>query len=209
MTGSEIKTMVETLIDDTLDDTIAYQLINNKINEIESERPWRYLITTNTSLTALSSDTYNTAKALPTDCAEIISLFVGDKQYLPLGLEQKEDYKNIAGYYFINGSNFYLSGKVNETKTITITYRKYSAEITSATSPAFPVRFHKMIPFFVASQYYIMDAGEKNMSWHNELYTIGETLLRQMRLWDAEIAAKEVNTNNKINTNYGVNNNTK
>jgi hypothetical protein len=54
-----------------------------------------------------------------------------------------------------------------------------------------------------------MDAGEKNMSWHNELYAIGETLLRQMRLWDAEIAAKEVSTNNKINTNYGVNNNIK
>lgn len=43
MTGSTILKMAESLVDETNDETIAYQLINNKINEIEAERPWNYL----------------------------------------------------------------------------------------------------------------------------------------------------------------------
>lgn len=93
MTGSDILSMAESLVDETIDETIAYQLINNKINEIEAERPWNYLIGVNTSLTALSSDTYATAKTIPTDCATIIKIEVGSSEYKPLSLEHFDDYK--------------------------------------------------------------------------------------------------------------------
>lgn len=205
MTGLEIKTMIEALVDDTLDDTIAYQIINNKINEIEAERPWKYLKTTSTSLTATTSTTHDTANTIPTDCATLLKIEVGDMEYKPKPLQDKKEWEDITGYYFVKGSSFYLSGTVDETKTITITYRAFSTEITSATSPSFPTRFHKMLAYFGASEYYIMDAGEKAMSWSNELFTRGELLLRQMRLWDAEQQSNEVNTNQQMNTNYGNN----
>jgi len=39
MTLTEIKTMAETLVDDVIDETISLQLLNDKIQEIYSERP--------------------------------------------------------------------------------------------------------------------------------------------------------------------------
>ncbi len=202
MTGSDILSMAETLVDETISETIAYQLINNKINEIESEREWSFLREIDTSLSALSTDTYATAKALPADCAVIKKLEVGSREYRPLPLKEFDDYKEITGYYFTDGNYFYLSGTVPETKDIRISYQKFSTEITSSTSPSFPSRFHKMFAFFLAADFYIMDAGEKNMSWHNEWNARGEMLLSQMRLQDAKILANEGNTLRAMNINY-------
>jgi len=39
MTLTEIKTMAETLVDEVIDETISLQLLNDKIQEIYSERP--------------------------------------------------------------------------------------------------------------------------------------------------------------------------
>jgi len=194
MTGSEIITMAEDLVDEDIAETIALHLINNKINEIEAERDWNYLKTTSATLTALSTDTYLTAKTIPTDCDVILKLEVGTQEYKPRGIEEINSKKDIAGYYFIKGSSFYLSGTISETKTITITYKKISTEITAATAPNIPTRFQKMLSFFLAADFYIMDAGEKNMSWQRELEVKGEKLLNQMRLWNSKTSADAMNT---------------
>jgi len=39
MTLTEIKTMAEILVDEVIDETISLQLLNDKIQEIYSERP--------------------------------------------------------------------------------------------------------------------------------------------------------------------------
>ena len=67
MTGAEIKALnTEIRAGREMDDTIFYILLNTERRRIEGKRPWRKLLTEDTTQSTTPSDTFATAHTLPT-----------------------------------------------------------------------------------------------------------------------------------------------
>ena len=200
MTLTEIKTMAETLVDDVIDETISLQLLNDKIQEIYSERPWTFLIAVDETQHTSAGNLWEQSFVLPSDCDSIIKIEINGKEYTPRPYSDYDACKTINHYYFISNA-LYLSGAIDASYPIRITYKKSANDLALNDAPLFPSRFHKMLAYYLAADFYMIDAGEKGMSWHNEWYVKGETKLNQMRLWDAEQQTKALNTKLKEKTN--------
>src|SRR5687767_13681421 len=103
MTGTELYTMTNSLVDDTIDSTLFYQLLNVAKNRREDMRPWQFLKKLNSSLTAATGDTYQTAKALPADWRYAYQLMVGtDTEYIECPFEEQHIFKDAAHRFFVD-----------------------------------------------------------------------------------------------------------
>jgi len=185
MNGSEIVTLFAQIIgqegNNPLDDTFVYQLLNTAKSKLEDLTDWEYL----KKKWTISGTT------LPTDFSEPIKL-ICDKDYVPL--RPFEDYEFYDDGYYID----YANGTINAIDTypapVILTYKKTADDITSATSPVFPVRFHPLLAYEMA---YIYQAGIDGDDLNFRMSAIHlkerEELKKLMLSWDADLKAKNMN----------------
>jgi len=162
MTGQDIINFFQNLIDETVNVDFALDLLANAKDLIEADRIWRMLIKEDSSQTFGSSDTYLTAKNLPSDFFTDHKVFLGIeseddyKEYDPVPFEWRRKHKS-SQVYAIDYANkkIYICGDVDKTYTIYIYYVYETPAITLTTSPIWPAKFHKLIAFMMAELYQV------------------------------------------------------
>lgn len=132
------------MIDEPLDSDFALGLLNQAKDRIENLPGvvWEFLKVLDESLTWSTSDSYTTAKALPTRYARTIAL-VPNNYLRPLHkikFEERETYKNISGYFYVDraNGNYYLTGITGESRTLRHWYIRYTPDLTTSTEPVWP-----------------------------------------------------------------------
>lgn len=194
MTGTELKQQAEDIMDGnvTWSDEFFYQLLNIAKTKLEGKRLWQFLKKLNDSNTASSS-----AITLPTDFAEEYKILVGtDTEYYPVPFEEQHIHRNSANRYFLDMANLTIKllGATIPTRTLYIYYKRFTDDITSSTSPVFPVRFHPLLAFYVASYYQGgVDSDDifARMSPENKLAAM--ELENAMVQWDVSLALRSQN----------------
>jgi len=196
MNGSQLITMFNNLVEDSLDETLAYQLLNNAKNKLESERPWEMLKKKDTSLTATAANTYTTEYSLPTDFYEMDSVFVDTTQYASLNFEQQIDFKDTGNYYFIDHrtNKLHLCGTLGSSKSVYLFYLYATDDVKSDTSPIWPARFHPLIAFEMAILFTEgIDADEASKIMSPGFLRAYADLKNQMIGWDARLKYTAMN----------------
>lgn len=198
MTGQQIVEMFRAIVDDQPDSDYEDNLMQHAKDLVESERDWEMLKKVDTSKTWLSSDTYLTTKALPTDFFAPRSLWVTgyDIPFRPVPLENILRFRDISGRWSLDLANnvYRLMGNTSETRTISFVYTYATAAILTATSPVWPARFHKLIPFYMAGIHQggtDWDAISAHMSPANR----GEASLTRAAMvsWDSRLKLNSMN----------------
>ena len=198
MTGQEIINMFKRLVDDeSISDSLGLDLANTAKDEIEEERDWRMLLIKDTTNTFTPSEDYTTEKDLPSNFNKEhkVALVDSDKnedEYDPIPYEDLIKNKG-TDYYSIDYANskFYISGSVSETKTIYLWYFKFTPDLTLTTSPVWPARFHKIIPYRMAEIWLrgVDSDTLTRLQWpaHKE---VGNRLYKAMIKWNSRLWVK-------------------
>ena len=203
MTGEQIRDLTTSLLDgEELGQTAFLNLVNVVKNNRERIRPWRYLLTEDSSETASAGDTYETEKDLPslfrrTLPRNTMVLKRGDTvlEYSQIPFSQKIQYRESCQRFYIDykNSKFYLCGEIDGAYTIHLFYIAKSADIKWATEWIFPEEFHPMLAFDVA----VLHKGGIDYDLINErmariLGFTAESLTRSMIFWDDELQRAEL-----------------
>lgn len=196
MTGAELYTFFGELVGDGPSDTWFYSTLNAKKDALESKRQWAYLRKIDSSNTRSLSDTWQTAKTLPSDFATPNRLHVGtDRNPYSLVPFDRIDLKDTDGTYRLDVANsaFYFNGTASQAGTAYLLYQRFTDAITSSTSPVFPARFHPILAYDCAKQWFAKDQSERGLAWNREHEGEAEALLEAMERWDDRIKATENN----------------
>lgn len=191
MTVAEIITKFETFVEDTLDSVTALQLVNDAINEVDEEVQPQDLKKVDTSLSTTVGQTYTTSKALPSDFfLPFDYIMVGTRHVFQKPFEEQVQWRERAGYYFVDYANnvYYLTGTQSTAETITFPYWKKRTEMTDTSqTPTWPSRFHRLIPYRMAKIFFAIDQGEKGLSWDREWAMEHDKALQRFIDWDTKL----------------------
>ena len=202
MTGSNIKSFFELVVHDSLDSVETYQLMNMARVNIEDDRAWEYRKCLDETIAHLSSDTYLTSHNLPSDFDSILMVYDGTitTPLVEVPFADRNKYQNSANRFFIDYSTnkIYFTGSVSSDQTVHLWYIKNSADISSGTSPVFPVKYHPLIAFKMAEMYYPVDAGERGRTWDDRWGMFYKKLMDQMIDWDSRIKSNKLNNDNVV-----------
>lgn len=198
MTGQELYDLTTTLLDDSdLDIETFLVLANVAKNRREDMRPWQFLKKLDSSKTASTGDTYQTAKALPSDFRLDYKVMKGeDIELTPVPFEEQHIYRNSPNGYFIDLASgyYYLTGTHSASKTIYFFYIKTTDDITANTSPVWPARFHPIIAYDVAG--FVMngvDADDIYARMAPEQKSTAMALELAMTTWDNALKLRAMN----------------
>ena len=169
MTGQQIITKYQAMVpDDDLDPDYLLQLVNDCMHDIEDEVSPEGLKAIDTTQTTFVGQTSATAIPLPTNFyMPLQTIYVGTQPYTGTPLESNTAYGTTSNNFYIDHANasYHLTGTVNTAQLITFPYIYATPDITLTTSPAWPTRFHSLIPLKMAQMYYAADAGDKSRAW--------------------------------------------
>ena len=188
MTGQNILDLFHNLIDDTVEGDFALDLMNNAKDILESERDWEMLIKEDATNTTTVGYTFANAITLPTDFLNVVGIFVGDYEQLPIPFEKQRDWKDSQARYFIDYANkeLHICGKVGTSETIYIYYIYQTDDLTADTSPVWPAKFHKLIAFKMADIYFqSIDADDLTRQQYIGHRLQADLLYKQLLQWDA------------------------
>lgn len=193
-------------------DIVFLQMLNQEKDMFERMRPWVVLRTEDSSQTATTSDTYTTAKSLPSrfigfwgntmnDRRISMELVNGDDivpyRQIPFGMQRQ--YKDTPGVFYadVKNGNFYLCGSVSKTYTIYLMFLQGSADFSALTdSWTFNNGDNNMASILLASRIAMRSKGEIDYDDINERMvkyhgmSIRETL-RALRVWDDRLQRNE------------------
>ncbi len=197
--------MFTEIVGDDMDDTQFYIFLNAIKNKIENFRDWNFNRAFDNSNTVAGTDTYLTAKALPTTLLSPRKVyFHGDRQPLILiGFEERELYKDTYKRYYIDWLNrtFSICGATGAAgKTIDIFFRRQTPNITASTSPVWPDSFHALLGFEMADVWQSTsdnDAENVALKASRESNRVANNILKSMIAWDAQIKTLEYNSKNE------------
>lgn len=187
MIGSELKQLTTDILDGVvIDDDFYYILLNIAKTKLEEMRAWHYLKKLNSDYSGYNSAGF----ALPDDFASSYKVFVNTNLLTPISFDEQHVYQQAGLRYYIDlaADKFYLTD-INSSGPIYFYYKRFTDDLTSSTSPAFPVRFHSLLSFYVAAYYQNgIDSDElfARMAPENRVAAI--ELQRAMEAWDANIA---------------------
>lgn len=161
MTGSEIKALNTSIRGGrALDDVTFYTLANLSRATWEGKRPWRQLLTVDSSNTSDASGTFATPYTLPARFAvasnrKPLTLTNGTTriEYIEVPLEDFDERRYESGLFAIDlaQGEYYLSGSVPQgTWTHKFNYARRSPLIAADTEWVFPDDYHPYIAFEVA-----------------------------------------------------------
>jgi len=194
-TGAELKEFTTSLLDgDVMDDTPFYIMLNMVKTIVESIRPWRKLLTIDTSQTFGPGDTYTTIKSLPAgfimfDQYDPMVLIAGDQVVKPEGITiaEREIKKNEGPYFYTDLKNdgFGIIHNPSTTFTVQLAFIEESDEITDSTSWAFPARFHPLLAYMVSGmQKGGVDYDDIFARMAPENRAQAQVLVDAMEMWD-------------------------
>lgn len=158
-------------------------------------RPWRMLLKLDSSLTAQSSDTWETEKSLPSDFGRDKKLNVGTGtggEYLPIPFERILEYKSTTRRYAIDMVNLKLRlmGAVSAALTIYLHYFYVPTTLSasnkeSATAIVWPARFQPLLAYDMAALYFAgVDADEVTRQMSPAQRLAAKELADAMIQWD-------------------------
>ena len=205
MTGQQIITKYQAMVpDDDLDPTYLLQLVNDCMHDVEDEVSPEGLKAIDITQSTTVGQTWATAIPLPTNFyMPLKTIFVGTQAYTGIPLEQTIPYQNGSNNFYIDHANasYHLTGTVNTAQLITFPYIYATPDIILNTSPAWPNRFHSLIPLKMAQLYYPADAGDKSRAWDDRWEKIYERRLARFIDYDASLKLAALNGQ----TPYGYN----
>lgn len=209
-TTTNIIDFFEQLIDEDVDADLAIRLANHAKDLIEGDRPWRFLITEDSSKTRTPSDTYLTAKLLPTNPAYVESykVFLGDATLndffeifsIPYELRRKVNDKEVKYYIDPSGENMYITGTVDKTYTIYHYYIKQTPTLdTTSENPVWPARFRVLISYIMAEIYQLgVDVDDITVKQAIEHNKQAKMVLDSMIDWDTRMKLKSMNNQTNV-----------
>lgn len=214
MTGPELKNFCTSLNGDApIDDTLLETLLNVGKAIFEGERDWMILRKTNTTLSASSSGTWQTAISLSTITDFLrfygdypIRLFDGNNRiehYRQVPFSKRLEYKDVSNTfcYDVKNKRIYLNGVVAFSGTLYINYISNSGAIeltesgdyeTVGTFP-FPAIYHPVLGFYAIGVHkgaIDYDDITKSMLPSNQGALIA--LKNAMETWDTKLQLSEV-----------------
>jgi hypothetical protein len=190
MNGTQLRTFLHSLIDgDELDEDFELDLLNGAKEEIESERDWEFLKKLDSSKTSTTS-----AIDLPTDFYTPIKIYVGNdtQPYYQIPFEQSRIFNGSSRGFYLDQANSKYYLLTPETGTVYFYYIYATPDITSSTSPTFPERFHKLLAYEAAKNFYMADQSERQFNWSPELEAKYQRLKARMVMWDSRLKKRAV-----------------
>jgi hypothetical protein len=197
MLGSEIKSFTDSLVQDTSPESWFYNALNVAKDSIEEQRDWEFLRVLDTSSTRASGATVSASYTLPTYFRQPLTLTVGSdttpRQLISMG--DARVLRDEPGYWYINhsASTYHLTGTEGAGGTIYLYYTKSTPDLDASGTPVWPSRFHRLLGYDVARQWFLQDQGEKEFSWAAEMDAEARRLLNAMILWDESLKSQAQN----------------
>jgi len=208
MTGTEFSTAATEINGGaSIGSTFLFQLGNLGKNLIEQRRPWMLLRKTDTSKTATTVNTWQTAIDLSTITdfnrfygSHPIRLFDGSnriEKYRLVPFEERLRFKDTSGTacYDAGSKTLYLNGTVNYAGTLYIRYIRSTASFTSASDTiwVFPDWSHLLIPMFAVGLHKGgVDFDDINARMAPENRAVAELTVKQLENWDNELQQNEI-----------------
>lgn len=165
MSPDDVLALAETMMDDAPDADEMAALMDAAYSSRNDERAWSFLIKLDSSIQNLSSDSWQTAKTLPTDFDQPIKLFLGaggDNEFDPVPYEEILMWKGSANKYSIdfsvpslrfmgpgNGDVAYLWYKYFPTSLIGLT----ALQSAAAATIVWPKRFCTILAMDMAAMH--------------------------------------------------------
>jgi hypothetical protein len=220
MTGQELTTFITSLNGGaSMDDTLLKQFVNIGRTILEGERPWMVLRRTDTSLSASTSDTWETPKSIGgiTEFSRFygefpVRLFDGENRieyYRQIPWERRLDYRDIGNTFVYDAATktIYLNGIIPFPGTLHINYIDDSGEIdTTSTSEVwtrFPSRFAPLLGFYAVGVY---KGAVDYDSINREMLPVNQAAMNALReamiTWDTELQLSSIEFNDP-NQLYG------
>lgn len=202
MTGQSLLDIFNNLTDESIDSDEALTLFNIVKDIIEADRPWRMLIKEYSSLTMGTSDTYLTAKSLPSDFLYETKVLLGIQadnsyyEYDPVSFEERRLHYGFSSKYCIDFANLnlYILGTPAKTMTIYLYYIYSTPDLTLSTSPVWPEKFHRIIPLLASEIWKAgVDIDTIELQGALQMSKQGGMLFHSMEKWDTMLKLKSMN----------------
>lgn len=207
MTGSTIITQFELQVDDITELSSSEELIvaNRVIRTIYNDRPWEFLKKEATgTVSSLTADVpadfayfvenYKyTNNAISTQINKTpIVIFVGTAltPYYVVNFSDRKQYQNSNGYAYYDArqNTITFTGTPNiNGSSFSFDYVYVPDDITTATSPVMPARFHDIVVFGMSVDNDIMQKSPKATSYAAENQMKYENVKKQMEWWNANL----------------------
>ena len=189
MTNSEIFTAFESIIGDSLDRTLEVQLANMAKNKLETTLQLEITKKLDTSQTSTVGGTYLTQYSLASDILVPLGrIYVGTNPRLLIPLERRIEYKDAAGFFYIDlrQSKFCLTGTVATAEAITFPYIYKTASIADDTNTVvvWPSDFHLLIPIEMAKIWPSIDQAGKEWDYTDRWQALYTELKNSLIDWD-------------------------
>lgn len=178
---------------------------NSAREEIEAESQWAFLEGTPQSIT-LPAVSYTTATALTASFAEIKNVVDSNgNEYREIPFSQREMYKDLPYYYYIDydNNNVYFTG--SGTGTVYIYYTPTGTSFTALTdSPAWPAKYHMLLAYKMIVNYFMgedlddLNKAKALQSWERRF----EKMMRNMFDWDARTKCRQTGTGVRTTDDY-------
>lgn len=211
-TGAQIIVDFELQVNDVTELSAAEELsiMNRVYQRLCAKKPWEFLKKNGTGSTTLDSDSvysipvpddfaYFTENANWTDntiAYQVPSsprvVFIGTtyKPYNIINYSDRLQYRNADGFVYFDPS----ANRIKFTKaptasdTYNFDYIKIPAQLTTATSPIFPGRFHDIIQYGMAAENDILQLSEKARSYQADNQVKYNEYFLDMEYWNAQLA---------------------
>lgn len=209
-TGADLYNFTTFLLGgELIDEASFYQMLNICRTNREVSRPWCVLKKLDNTQTIDPSNTFTTAKTLPTDFQRTLDENTlqpydptagrtGDvyDYYTEIPFEQQLNYKDDNSFFIDYASNtFYVCGTVSKNLILYFFYIADFGDIASGTTwLKFPARFAPILAFDVAVMFkggVDYDAINARMAEYNGLDAI--KLEKVMEKWDNQLALSQRN----------------
>lgn len=208
MTGNDIIAKFELFVDDGTElSTVEELSLANKIyHKICDNRPWEFLkktfsgtMSTSVDYIALPSDFGHLCENDNfTDNATDISnnasprvVFVGStySPYQVINFSDRRQYLNKTGFAYIDivNSRLVFTSQPTIAEPVEFDYIHVPVDLTGATSPIFPTRFHDAIYHGMAADDYVIQQWDKAKSYADENTMKYNEYIDSMSYWNSQL----------------------
>ena len=201
MTGEQIIKQFRLQVDDSteLSSTEELQLLNDVYLQCASDRVWEILKTSATGTIV------NNEITLPADFSYLFTnhnyngnttenthpvIFVGStyQPYKVVNFSERRQYRNTSGYAYLDMANNKIVFPQTPTETsYEFDYVKVPAELTLATEPVFPERFHKKFAYDMAVQDSIIQMSDRAATMAGINVAESKKYMDNMAMWNSKL----------------------
>jgi hypothetical protein len=200
MTGTELQTLsTEINGGASIGSTLLLQFLNLAKTLVEQQRPWMVLRHTDTSKSATTGNTWQTAIDLST--IDRFNRFYGEKpiklfdgtnrvsKFVQVPWDRRLEFKDQPNTFVYDEANqtLYLNGTVPFAGTLYIDHIKDSEDIDADTSWSFPSWAHPLLAFYAVGMHKGgVDYDDINARMAPDNRAQATLILQQLAVWDNE-----------------------